>query len=83
MVSFFKGNYDFIKCTCYRYVKLLELGVIAVGLLLEYRLCRIVTVSEMQPGAIPVKRTVDNAVIMRTLQEEYKSMVKEKSVYVL
>ena len=47
----------------------------------EKRICRIVTVSEMQFGFIPERGTIDAVFILRRMQEEYHT--KEKNVCVL
>ena len=47
VVQIFKEKGDIRNCSCYRAVKLLELGIKVVEMVLEKRLCGIVTVDEM------------------------------------
>ena len=71
MVPIFNGKGAIRKCSCYRAVKLLEHGMKVVEKVLEKRLCRIVTVVEMQFGFMPERGTIDAVFILRRLQEEY------------
>ena len=48
VVSIFKGKGDIRNCCCYRAVKLLGHGMKVVKRVLWERLCRIVSVDEMQ-----------------------------------
>ena len=49
----FKVKGDISNCSCYGAVKLLEHGMKVVERVLEKRLCRIVSVDEMQVGFMP------------------------------
>ena len=49
----FKGMGDIRNCSCYIALKLHEHGMKVVEMVLEKRLCRIVTVDEMQSGFMP------------------------------
>ena len=53
VVPIFKGKGDIRNCSCYRAVKLLEHSMKVVERVLEKRLCRIVSVDEMQFGFMP------------------------------
>ena len=65
------------NCSCYGTVELLEHGMKVVERVLEKRLCRIVTVDEMQFGFMPVKGTIDAVFILRRLQEECQAKGKK------
>ena len=52
MFPIFKENCDIMNCSYYRTVKLLENSMKVVERVLEKRLCRIVSVGEMQFGII-------------------------------
>ena len=79
VVPIFKGKGDIRNCSCYRDVKLLEHCMKVVKRVLEKRLCRIVTVDEMQFGFMPERRTADAVFILRWMQEEYNA--KENKLY--
>ena len=49
-VPLFETNGDIMNCSCYRAVKLLQHGMKVVEMVIEERLCRIVTVDEMRLG---------------------------------
>ena len=53
VVPIFKGKGDIHNCSYNRAVKLHEHGMKVVEMVLEKRLCRMVTVDEMQFGFIP------------------------------
>ena len=53
MVQIFNGKGDIRNCSCYRVVKLVQHGMKVVERVLEKRLCRIVSVVEMQFGFMP------------------------------
>ena len=53
VVPMFLGKDDISNCSCYRVVKFLELGIEVVERVFKKRLCRIVTVDEMQFGIMP------------------------------
>ena len=57
-------------------MKLLEHGMKLVGNVLEKRLCRIVTVDEMQFGFMPDSGTIHAVFIIIWLQEEYHTRGK-------
>ena len=79
VVPIFKGNCDIKNCSCYRAVKLHEHGMKVVERVLENRLCRIVSVDEMQFGFMPERGTIDAVFMLRTLQKEYHA--KGKKLY--
>ena len=58
-------------------MKLLEHGMKVVERVLEKRLCRIMTVNEMQFGFMPERGTIDAIFILRGMQEEYHAKVKK------
>ena len=66
----FKGMGDIRKCSCYRAVKFLQHGMTVVERVLEERLCRKVTVSEVQFGLMPDRGTIDAVFILRMVREE-------------
>ena len=72
----FKGKGDIRNCSCYAAVKLLEHSMKVVERVLEKRLCRIVSVDEMQFGFMPEKGTTDATIILR-MQEEYHAKGKK------
>ena len=78
MVAIFNGKGDIRNCSCYRAVKLLEHEMKVVERVLK-RLCRIVTVDEMQFGCMLARGTIDAVFILRRLQEEYHA--KGKKMY--
>ena len=57
-------------------MKLLEHGMKLVGNVLENRLCRIVTVDEMQFGFMPDSGTIHAVFIIICLQEEHHTKGK-------
>ena len=59
---------------------LLEHGMKVLELMLERRLCRIVSVDEIQFGFMSERGTIDAVFILRWMQEEYHS--KGKKLYV-
>ena len=71
MVAIFKGKGDIRNCSCYGNVKLLGCGMKVVERLLEKRFCRIVSVNEMQFSFMPERGTIDDAFILRKMQQEY------------
>ena len=77
VVPIFKGIGDIRSCICYRAVKPIELGKKVVERELEKRLCRIVTVDEMQFDFMPERGTIDAVFIIRRLQEEYHGKCKK------
>ena len=83
MVSIFKGKGDIRNCSCYGAVELLEHGMKVVERVLEKRLCRIVSVDEMQFGFMPERRTIDTVFILRKMQEEYHAKGKKCCICVL
>ena len=78
-VPIFKGKCNTRNCSCYRAVKLLEHGMKVVEWVLEKRLCRVVTVDEMQFGFTPERGTIDAVFILRRMQEDYHD--KGKMLY--
>ena len=70
VVPVFKRKGDIRNCSCYCAVMLLEHGIKVVERLLEKRLCRIVTVDEMQFGFMPEGGTIADVFIYRRLHEE-------------
>ena len=62
-----------------RTVKLLEHGMKVVERVFRKRLCRIVSVDEMQFGFMPERGTIDAVFILRRMQEEYHA--KGKKLY--
>ena len=71
VVPMFKEKGDIQNCSCYRAAKLLEHGMKVVEKLLEIRLHRLANVDEMQFGSMPERLTIDAALILRRMQEEY------------
>ena len=71
VVPIYKGKGDIGKCSCHRVVWLLQHGMKVVVRVLEKRLCRILTVDEMQFGFMPERGIIDAVFILRTLQEDY------------
>ena len=78
MVQIFKGNCDIRNSSCYGAVKLLEHGRKVVERVFEKRLCRIVSVDEMQFGFMPERGTIDAIFILRMMQEYH---AKGKKLY--
>ena len=70
MVPIFNGKGNIRNCSCYKTVKFLEHGMKVVERVSEKRLCRILTVDEMQFGFMPERVTIDAVFILRRLQEE-------------
>ena len=66
---------DIRNCSCYRAVKLHEHGMKVVK-----RLCRILSVDEMQFGFMPERGTIDVVFILRRMQKEYYA--KGKTLYI-
>ena len=64
VVPIFKGKGDIRNCSCYRQ---------------EKRLCRIVSVNEMQFGFMPERGTFYAVFTLRRMQEEYHA--KGKKLY--
>ena len=58
-------------CSCYRDVKLIGHEMKVVDRVLEKRLCRIVTINELQFVFLPEEGITDAVFILRILQEEY------------
>ena len=54
-------------------IKLLECGMKVARRVVEKRLCRKVTVDEMQFGFMPERGTIDAVFILRRLLEEYRA----------
>ena len=79
VVPILKGKGDIRNCRCNRAVKLIEHGMKVVERVLEKRLCRIVSVDEMQFGLIHERGTIDAVLILRRMQEEYRA--KGKMLY--
>ena len=71
MVPIFHGNGDIQNCSSYGAVKLLERVMMVEEGVLEERLCRIVSVDEMQFGFMPERGSIDAVFILRRMQEEY------------
>ena len=69
-----QGKGDIRNCSCHRAVKLLEHRKKVVKRVLEKRLCRIVTVDEMQVGFMLERGTIDAVFILRRVQEEYHAI---------
>ena len=69
-----------MNCSCHTAVKLLKHEMVVVERVLEKRLCRIVTVDEMQFYFIPRRGIVDAVFVLRRLQEEYHA--KGKKLYI-
>ena len=76
-VRMFMGKVDIWNCSCYRAVKHLEHGMKVVEMVLEKRLCRIVSVDKMQIGFMPVRGTIDAVFILKRMQEEYHAIGKK------
>ena len=77
--SNFQGMGDIRNCSCYRAVKLLKHGMKVVERVLEKRLCRIVSVDEMQFSFMPERGTINAVFMLRRMQEEYHA--KGKKLY--
>ena len=77
VVPIFKGKGDISNSSCYRAVKLLEHSMKVVEMVLEKRLCRIVSVDEMQFGFMPERGTIDAVFIMIKMQEEHHTKGKK------
>ena len=71
VVPSFEGNCDIRRCSCYRVVIVLELGMKMVEMVMGKRLHVIVYVNEMQFDFMHVKESIDTVSILRRLQEEY------------
>ena len=65
------GNDDASNCSCYCAVNLREHGMEVAEKVLEKRLCRIVSVGEMQFSFMPERGTIDTVFILRRMLEEY------------
>ena len=70
-VPIFKGKCDIRSSSSYRAMKLLEHGMKVVERVSEKRLCRKVSVDEMQFGFMPDRGTIDAVFIVRRLQEHH------------
>ena len=77
MVPIFKGKGDIRNCSYYGAVKLLKIGMKVVEMVLEKRLCGIVSVDEMQFGFIPGRGTIIAVFILRRMQQEYHAKGKD------
>ena len=77
VIPIFKGKGDIRNCSCYRAVKLLENGMKVVEIVLDKRLCRIVSVDEMQFAFMLVRGTIDAVFILRRMREEYHAKGKK------
>ena len=75
-VAIFNGKGNIRNCSCYGAVKLLEHGMKVVERFFEKRLCRIVSVDEMQFGLMPERGTIDAVFILRRMQEDYQAKGK-------
>ena len=73
----FEGKANIRNCSCYGAVKLLENGMKVVERVLLKRLCRIMTVDEMQFGFMPERGTIDAVFILRRKQEDYHAIGKK------
>ena len=78
VVPIFKGKADMRNCNCYGAVKFLEHGMNVVEMVLEKRLCRIVSIYEMQFGSMHERGTIDAVFILRK-QKDYNA--KGKKLY--
>ena len=76
VVPISNGKGDIRNCSCHRAVKLLEHGMKVVERVWEKRLCRIVSVGEIQFGFMPERGTIDAAFVLRRMQEEYHAKRK-------
>ena len=79
VVPIFKENGDIRNCSCYSCETSWSWNE-GGGKGVRERLCRIVTVDEIQFGLVSERGTIDGVLILRRLQEEYH--VKESVVYV-
>ena len=77
MIPIFKGKGNVRNCSCYRAVKLLEHDMKVVKRVLEKKLCRIVSVDEIQYDFIPVSGKTDAVFILRRMQEEFHARGKK------
>ena len=64
VVAVYKRNGDIGHCSCHRSMKLIEHGKV-VESVVGKRLCRVVTVSDMQFGFMLEKGTTDSVFILR------------------
>ena len=80
-VKIFKRKGEICSCSCYRAVKYLQHGMKVVNRVIEKRLCRKVTVIEMQFDSMSERGTIDAGYILRRLQEVYHAKIK-KLIYV-
>ena len=79
VASIFKGKGDIRNYSCYRAVKLLEYGMKVVEMVLK-RLCRIVSVDEMQFSFMPERGTIDAVYLDKDARRV--SRRRKKVVYV-
>ena len=70
-----------MNCSCYCAVRFLEHEMKVVEMVLEKRLCGIVTVDEMQLGFMLERGTIDAVFMLRRLQEVYHAKVKTLYVF--
>ena len=77
VVPIVKGKGDIQNCSCHRAVKLRAHGMKVLKRVLEKRLCRIVTVDEIQFGFMPDMGTIYAVFILRRLQEEHHDKGKK------
>ena len=82
VLPIFIGKCGIRNCSCNGVEKRLEHAVKVVEKVFEKRLCRIVSVDEMQFGFMPGSRTIDAISIFRRMQEKYHAKGK-KVVYEL
>ena len=71
VVPIIKKKGDIRNCSCYRTMQLLDHRIKVVERVLAKRLCRKVTVDEMQFCFIPERGIIDAVHATRRLQEEY------------
>ena len=77
VVPIFKGKGDIRTCNCHRAVNIHEQDTKTVETMFEKRLCKIVSVDEMQFGSIPKRGAIDAVFILRRMQEVHHAKVKK------
>ena len=80
VVPIIKSEVEIKKCSCYRAVTITEHGMKMAERVLEKRLCRIVSVDEMQFGFMPDGITINAVFILRRMHEEYHAKGKKLHV---
>ena len=83
VVAIFKGKGDIRFCSCYGAVKPLECGMKVVKRVLEKRLCRMVSVDNLQFGFMPGIGSIDAVFVLGWMRDEYHAKRKNVMCFVV